>query len=461
MASKVKNNSNSAASNRFGDFFGNLLGRYNQNGGIDIFFLIIVLTLLSFGLVMMFSASYPSAYSETGTSTYYIKKQAVGAAAGVVFMFLFSKINVDLWRTKFVSTAVICGSYFFLVLVLILGAGSSIKRWINIGGFGFQPSELSKFAIVLVGALVYAKFYNKISSSRIYAKGRIGKANVRISKWLKTKRINLYLHEGWMPTIFHVAFFISTAGLVALGSHLSAFIIMCLLGGAMMFFGGVRKRWFVLVLVAVILVVAVVCIPIITTVHEKNEMLESGELTSSSEADQYLLDNISIPFIKSYQVTRIISWLDKDFSPQEHRWQQNQGLYAVGSGGFMGKGLGNSTLKYLYVSEPHNDMIFTIVCEELGFFGAAIIIICFTLLVWRGITIGINARTRFGSFLAMGLSLLIGIQALLNIAVATELIPNTGISMPFFSYGGTALVVHLSEVGIILSVSRDSRLRKK
>ena len=456
MGTKVKRK----RTERIGNIIPNLLGKYYQQGSIDIVFLIIVLGLLSLGLIMMFSASYPSAYAEGEASTYYIKKQGFGAAFGLVAMYLFSKIDVDIWKTKFFSYSVAIGSYGLLVLVLILNWNKDIKRWISIGSFGFQPSELSKFAIVLIGALLYAGFYKRMNSSRIYSKGKVGEINLAVYDFFKAKGKNIYLHEGWMPTVYHVAFFITNAGLVALGSHLSAFIIMILLGGAMMFLGGVRKRWFALVLALVVLVVAVVCVPIMVTVHEKNEMLESGELSGSAEADQYVLDNVKIPFIKGYQVSRIISWIDKDYSPRDARWQQNQGLYAVGSGGFFGKGLGNSTLKYLYVSEPHNDMIFTIVCEELGFLGAVVVILGYTFLVYRGMKIGMQARTRFKSYLAMGLTLLLGIQALLNIAVATELIPNTGISLPFFSYGGTALVVHLAEAGIILSVSRDSRIRK-
>lgn len=436
-----------------------ILTDYVQHGSIDIPFLFIILALLGMGLVMMFSASYPSSFAETGTSVHYIKKQGLGALFGIVAMFLLSKISTEFWKKKLVIAGVIAGSYALLGIVLA-GSGD-IKRWIYIGSFSFQPSELSKFAIVLVGAYLYSKYYNRMSSSRVYKDGYIGRLNVAVAETFKEKGKKIYLHEGWIPTVYHVAFFITTAGLVVVGSHLSAFIIMCLMGGAMMFFGGVRARWFISVFAAVAVVVIMVCVPIKMTVDEKNALVAAGEISAGEEADNYVVENVKIPFIKGYQVKRIIAWVDKDYSPQGARWQQNQGLYAVGSGGFFGKGLGNSTQKYLYVSEPHNDMIFTIVCEELGFLGAAVIILGYAMLVTRGIKIGINARTRFGSLLAMGLSLLIGVQALLNIAVATELIPNTGISMPFFSYGVTALMVHLAEAGIILSVSRDSRITKK
>lgn len=444
----------------FKNLISDIVARYKQTGNVDIFFLLTLLGLLSLGLVMMFSASYPSALEEGESPAFYIIKQGIGAVIGLCFMYLFSKTDADIFKNKNIAKAIVIGSYALLVIVLIVNRGKSIKRWIDLGPIGFQPSELSKFAIVLIGALLYAKFYKRMNSSKVFSVGKIGELNVKVYKHFAAQGKNIYLHEGWIPTVQHVAFFVTTAGFVALGSHLSAFIIMFLLGGVMMFLGKVRVRWFALALALVVLVLCVVCIPIKITVNEKNELLASGEISNSAEADQYVLDNVKIPFIKGYQVKRIISWIDKDYSPRGDRWQQNQGLYAIGSGGLTGKGLGNSTLKYQYVSEPHNDMIFTIVCEELGFLGAVFVILAFTFLVYRGMKIGMNARTRFKSYFAMGLTLLLGLQALLNIAVATEVIPNTGISLPFFSYGGTALMVHLAEAGIILSISRDSRISK-
>ena len=172
-------------------------------------------------------------------------------------------------------------------------------------------------------------------------------------------------------------------------------------------------------------------------------------------------DDDRIGFLKEYQAIRIISWLDKDYSPTGERWQTNQALYAIGSGGLFGKGLGNSTQKYMYVSEPQNDMIFSIVCEELGFVGAVLIIGLFLLLVYRGVVIGLSAKSRFGALMAMGLVFQIGLQVVLNIAVATDSMPNTGISLPFFSYGGTSLVMLLAEMGIVMSVSRTGKINKK
>ena len=159
---------------------------------------------------------------------------------------------------------------------------------------------------------------------------------------------------------------------------------------------------------------------------------------------------------------RITVWLDK-MNPAyvDDRRQTVNGLYAIGSGGLFGKGLGNSTQKYMYVSEPQNDMIFSIVCEELGFVGAVLIIGLFLLLVYRGVVIGLSAKSRFGALMAMGLVFQIGLQVVLNIAVATDSMPNTGISLPFFSYGGTSLVMLLAEMGIVMSVSRTGKINKK
>ena len=213
-----------------------------------------------------------------------------------------------------------------------------------------------------------------------------------------------------------------------LENHLSGTILMFSIGVAMMFFGEVKMRWFVIGAVAVIAVVVF-----------------------------FVIFPDKLP---SYAAKRITAWLDKDFDPFGARWQTNQSLYAIGSGGFLGAGLGNSKQKHLYVSEPQNDFIFSIVCEELGFIGATAIIILFGLLVWRGFVIAMKARDRFGALLAMGLVFQVGLQVALNIAVVTDTVPNTGISLPFFSYGGTSLMILLMEMGIVLSVSRYSRVRK-
>ena len=164
--------------------------------------------------------------------------------------------------------------------------------------------------------------------------------------------------------------------------------------------------------------------------------------------------------LKEYAGERIIAWLDKDYEPLGARWQTNNSLYAIGSGGFLGTGLGQSKQKHLYVSEPQNDFIFSIVCEELGFIGAMVVILLFVMFVFRGFFIATKAKDRFGMLLATGIVTQIGIQAFLNIAVSCNAFPNTGISLPFFSYGGTALMLQLAEVGVLLNISRQGRMKK-
>lgn len=215
--------------------------------------------------------------------------------------------------------------------------------------------------------------------------------------------------------------------LVFLEKHLSGTILITLLGAVIMFIGGVKIRWFALF----------------------------GSVGAALAGAYIVLTNKM-----SYAMERIQVWLDPTIDPSGAGHQILQSLYAIGSGGLLGQGLGNSRQKYLYVPEPQNDFIFSIVCEELGFVGAALIIILYALFVWRGFVIAMRARDRFGCLLAMGLTTQIGVQAILNIAVVTGTIPNTGISLPFFSYGGSSLVMLLCQMGVVLSVSRYSVLEK-
>ncbi|NLL16954.1 MAG: FtsW/RodA/SpoVE family cell cycle protein, partial [Clostridiales bacterium] len=223
------------------------------------------------------------------------------------------------------------------------------------------------------------------------------------------------------------------AGLVFLENHLSGTILMVSIGIIMLYLGGFDKKWFIAGIVIVGVVVAVFA----------------------------LFPSLRPNVLQEYMTERIVAWLDKDFEPTGARWQVNQALYAIGSGGFFGAGLGNSKQKYMYVSEPQNDMIFSIVCEELGFVGAVIILLLFAVLVWRGVVIGLKCKSRFGALLSMGIVFHVGLQTVLNIAVATDSIPNTGIGLPFFSYGGSSLLILLAEMGMILSVSRYSAVNKK
>lgn len=424
--------------------------KYANYGGIDIWFLIIVLALLCIGLVMMFSSSYPYALTMYGDSTHFIRRQALFAVGGIAAMFFFSHIKVDFWKDLI---WVISGLTLLLLLIVFVlpQYKEGFYRWINLGFTTFQPSEIAKFTVILAGAYFYSRYAKKMSSSK--------PSKLKIPTAVNDKLGFGLVKESWVPTWLYVAFFGVCAVLVFLENHLSGFVLIFCIGVVMMFLGGVRKGWFVAGISAVIAVVVIICVPIYMDIKAEDEAKAAAEAAGVEYVAEE--DEESSGILKGYMRDRIVAWLDKDYEPTGTRWQTNQALYAIGSGGFFGKGLGNSTQKYMYVSEPQNDMIFSIVCEELGFVGAALIIILFVLLVYRGVVIGLHAKSRFAALLAMGLVFQVGLQVILNIAVATDSMPNTGISLPFFSYGGTSLVMLLSEMGIVLSVSRNGRLKKK
>lgn len=371
-------------------------------GSIDIPFLAITIALLTIGLVMLFSASYPYAYYKNNQdSYYYFTRQFIFAVVGLIAMAIMSKINYKWLRV--VSMPLLAVTILLLIIVLFYhtnvgGAGDeSFKRWIPIGSFTLQPSDIAKFTIILTMATYISNYYGK----------------------MRTFKYGICFPLG-IIAIF--------CGLIYLEHHMSCTILMFLIGATLMFVGG--SDWKLFAFGAGVL--ALVIFMVITFPH----------------------------LLESYAGDRIRAWLDKDFSPTDLRWQTNNSLYAIGSGGLFGVGLGNSKQKYMYVSEPQNDFIFSIVCEELGFVGAAIIIILFAALVIRGFIIASRCHDKFGSLIVIGIASQIGIQVILNIMVVTDTIPNTGIALPFFSYGGTAMMMLLFEIGVVLSISRKSSQKK-
>lgn len=435
-----------------------LVHKYANFGSIDIWLLIAVLTLLCAGLIMLFSASYPYAMTYKGSATYFIKSQTVFAVLGVVVMMIFSHIKAEFWRSM---TKVVAGiSTFFLILVLLLPPDEKgFRRILRISGHAlFQPSEITKFAVILVGAYIFTKYAKKMRTSKPSASF--------LGKFVNKKLGAGIVRESWDPAWQYCFFFGMSAILVFLENHLSGFILIFMLGVVMMFVGGVRGRWFAAGLALVSVAALIICLPIASDAKKVQQarVEKAAAEAAGEEYDMSKYENISTNgsgILQGYQRERIYCWFDKDYSPTDARWQTNQAVYAIGSGGFFGKGLGNSTQKYMYVSEPQNDMIFSIVCEELGFFGAALIIGLFVFIVFRGVVIGLNASTRFGKLIALGIVFQVGLQVVLNIAVASDAMPNTGISLPFFSAGGSSLCMLLGEMGIVLSVSRDSRTKKK
>ena len=369
---------------------------YFLTGSIDIPFLGLTIALLTIGLIMLFSASYPYAYYYKDSSYYYFIRQIVFAVAGLVAMLLMSKINYKILKAIYKPVFVV--TIALLVIVLFHHTNvQNFKRWIPLGPVTIQPSDLAKFTIILTLAVYISKYYKK----------------------MKTMKYGILIPIG-IIAIF--------CGLIYLEHHLSCTILMFFIGACLMFAGGSDWKLFAFGLAVIVLL---------------------GFLV------------VSFPtLIENYAGKRIVAWLDKDYDPLNGRWQTNNSLYAIGSGGFFGVGLGNSKQKYLYVSEPQNDFIFSIVCEELGFFGAAIIIVLFAALVIRGLIIASRCKDKFGSLLIIGVVAQIGLQVVLNILVVTDTLPNTGFALPFFSYGGTAIFMLLFEIGVVLSVSRKTNQQK-
>lgn len=368
-------------------------------GGVDSFLVFTILILLAFGLVMVFSASYADAANRYGDSYYYIKRQSVMVVIGLIGMVIASRL--PLWVYKSLAVPAYGVSVLLLVAVLVFGdSGGGAQRWIDLGFLRFQPSELAKFALILMLAWYYAKFGTKAFDLK------------------SEKNSNLY------GTVYPLCLIGLICGLVLLEKHLSGIIIIGCIGLMVMFASGIKLKLLLLL----------------------------GSVAGVGVAAFALLTD--------YTKRRIDIWRNPAAHPLDGGWQTLQGMRAIGSGGFFGLGLGNSRQKFSYVSEPQNDFIFTIVCEELGFIGAIAVIVLFGLLVWRSFVIAFRSPDRFAQLVAIGIGSKIALQVLLNIAVVTNSIPNTGIALPFFSYGGTAMIVQLAEVGTLLAISRFT-LEKK
>ncbi len=375
--------------------------------GIDPIMPIIILLLLGFGSVMVFSASFPYAQKAHGDGYYYVKRQIFWAVLGLFGMSVCAYLPPS-FHKKY--TARFGFAAALLCLVLVLFSGSSVKRWLQIGFLRFQPSELMKPMLVLVLSAYMEKVQPYIRRNGISGRGLLG---TRITNGKAFRRASLY------GTFIPVGIVIAVCGLIMLENHFSGTLITFAIGAAVIFSGGAMIRWFA---GAGVLAVGAVC---------------------------------AVLFGTDYASERVDIWLHpENFSVRDETWQITQGLIAIGSGGVFGRGLGNGLQKQLYVSAPHNDFIFSIVCEELGLVGAAVVIGLFFAFVIRGFGIAGRADSIFASLTAIGISFHVGIQAFLNIGVVSGTIPNTGVTLPFFSYGGSALVVLLCEAGILLSVSK-------
>ena len=367
-------------------------------GPMDTTFLVIVLVLVSLGLIMMFSASYANAFYLKNNSLFYISRQLPFALMGIAVMIVASYVDYRIFKPLSVPMYLV--TIALLIIVLFMPPLNNARRWIFIGPLNFQPSEIAKFVVVILFASLTCANFQRMKTFRY----------------------------GIMPFVLALA---PIAFLMLKEPHLSGTVLILMLGAVMMFIGGTDTRWFV-------------AGAIIATVGVAAVIFNPDLLTS----------------LAHYAGDRITIWLDPFSDPKDKGFQTVQSLYAIASGGLMGTGIGASRQKYLYLPEPYNDFIFAIVCEELGFVGAVLIICLFALLVWRGFVIASRCPDRFGALVAAGLTAQVGIQTLLNIAVVTNSVPNTGISLPFFSYGGTSLLMLLGEMGIILSISRTAAIQK-
>ena len=380
---------------------------------MDITFFALVITVLSVGLVMMFSASYIYAWYDKSAGydpLYYIKRQLVFAVIGIVLMVAVSYVKVDILRDS--SGLIMLIALLLLGLVLIfpheISGKEEFKRWLEVPGTSitFQPSEIAKIALIMFMAFSMEK---------------------------RRKEIETKL--GFVFVYLAVIGFVCL--LVLLENHVSGTILIVGIGGSMLIFGGFKKKTFIMLgTIAAVLIVIMIF--------------------------------FSEDILKSYAFERIRIWLKlltgAELTPEEMRgsaWQSLQSLYAIGSGGLFGLGFGNSKQKHMYLPEPQNDFVFAVVCEELGFIGAILIILLFIIFVSRGFIIGLRSKTKYGALLALGISFQVGLQAALNIAVVTSTAPNTGISLPFFSYGGTSLVMLMIEMGMILAVSRNGDIAER
>ena len=366
-------------------------------GASDYIILIVVMLILALGMIMVLSASSPSSLSESGDSYKYFKKQALAAGLGLVVMFAVSKVDYRIYK-KFAWII-----YFaFIALLVIVGfigtdAGGA-RRWIIIAGFNFQPSEFAKIGFIIFFAALLTDLKKE---------GKIDKI-------------------GW-GFFYPLAWLIPIIGaILILQNHFSATFLICLITVIQMFIAGVKLRYFII----------------------------AGGMGLGGLLSFILLKNGGT-LGDSFRSDRIQTWLDPFADPTGSGWQIINSLYAIGSGGMFGVGLGESKQKYLYLPEPHNDFIFAVLAEELGFFGCVVVILLFAIFIWRGIIISMKAPDTFGSLISIGIVSLIGLQALINIAVVTGTVPVTGMPLPFFSYGGTAIISNLIAVGILLNVSRS------
>ncbi len=363
----------------------------------DFSFFMIIIILLAFGLVMLFSASYASAKATYDDSFYYINRQLIFAVIGFAAMIVLSFIDYHLYMHKFILTVAIIGSIALMLLVMLMGVTvGGAERWVEIFGIQFQPSEILKIVTIMVIAEYMQRNYDK-----------------RGDFW-----------HGFFPLIVRVGI---SCFLVLIQPHLSCTVIILFTSICMLTIGGTKFRHLALIAAAI-------------------------------GVGMLLIVEVFPALGFDYVSTRLLSWQNPEADIQDKTYQTYQSLVTIGSGGMFGLGLGNSRQKYGYLPVTQNDFIFSVICEELGFVGAVAVILLFVVFLFRGLYIASAAPDKFGMLLCSGIVIHLTIQALLNIAVVSNAVPNTGISLPFISYGGTALIMQLAEMGIVLNISRKAAM---
>ena len=388
-------------------------------GPIDLPFLALVMLLTALGLIVLLSASFPSAMynlspkvTDTGGDPlYYFNRQFGFALMGVVAMFIISKIDYQQFR--WMSIFVLAGSVVLMLLVFVPGIGKTgggAARWIKLGPVRFQPSEIAKVGIIL------------------YFAARLSKRGIQLGppkdkKWNRRTLLGRTCERldniGFLELVPYGVALVVVLGVIALQKHMSAMILVIVAAASVLFAAGISLGWFA--------AAGAVVAPLLWFIITQTD----------------------------YMKARIDIWLDPFVDPRGDGYQPIQGRIAIGSGGLLGVGLGNSRQKYLFLPEEHNDYIFSIWCEEMGMVGAVVLMALFALLIIRGFWLALHARDRFGTLLIVGIMSLMAFQVFFNIGVVTGFLPPTGISLPFFSYGGTALMITLGEMGMVLSVSRQ------
>lgn len=357
----------------------------------DAALIAVILILVFFGLIMVFSASAPSALAYKGNEYHYILRQAIFALIGILVMFFVAKFDYHIYA-KF-AFPILAASFFSLFTVYIPGLGKVVndaRRWIGYGIFSLQPSEIAK-----IGVIIYFSYSLSLSKTKV--------------------------NKFWQGLFRYLVIMGAFALVLMAEPHFSCTVVLCLSCVVILFVAGARIWHF-------------------------------GIMGAGAAFLAALL-----VWLEPYRLARVLTFVNPFADTSDKGYQIANSLYAIGSGGIFGLGLGMSRQKLLYLPEAHNDFIFAIVCEELGLLGAAIVIILFIMLIWRGYRIAQTAPDNYGSYLATGITSLIGIQAALNIAVVTSSVPVTGVALPFFSYGGTSLVILLASMGILLNISKQCK----